>query len=271
MRTPLRSSAVPIAGLVAVAILFAGSLARAIAIDAGPVAPSGPPSFVEPTADPPVPAPDVARPLPLEAVRLAADADPFQPDRRRAPRYVLPSERQSGEPDEGPPPAPAFRLMGTAVVGNGGLAVVALEEDDPPRLLQIGDLMEGYRLTRVQPFGATMEGQGRSLDLHVMPPSPNPPVAVESGRARGMQRGRNAAVSERVRAQLLRQFELLRERGASQDVLEEFLERMRDAGVDEIRTDDGRITIDNNGRITVRRGVNRDTLDAPGPRAPRNR
>jgi hypothetical protein len=55
-------------------------------------------------------------------------------------------------------------------------------------------------------------------------------------------------------------------------VLQQFLERMRDAGVDEIRTDDGRITIDDQGRITVRRdNGNRDTLDAPPPRLPRNR
>jgi len=267
-----RALAPAVVALSAAAIFFVVALARAIALEPPPtVEPVVPEPVIEPDGDTPAPPLDASRPITLDAVRMAADVDPFQPDRQRAPRYVLPSERQEAvEGPPPPPPAPPFRLVGTAVVGDGGLAVVGLEEGEPPRLLQIGDFMEGYRLTKVQPFGATMEGMGRSLDLHVTPPSPNPQVA-ESRSSRG-QRGRNANVNAQVRNQLMRQFDMLRQRGASQEVLQQFLERMRDAGVDEIRTDDGRITIDDQGRITVRRdNGNRDTLDAPPPRLPRNR
>jgi hypothetical protein len=269
--TGARASTTAIVALAAAAIFFAAALARAVAVDPSPAGDvTGPDPVLEPTNDPPVPPIDASSPLTIDAVRLAADTDPFQPDRQRAERYILPGERRLAvEEPEAPPPAPPFRLVGTAVVGEGGLAVVTLDTNDPPRLLQIGDFLEGYRLTRVQPFGATMEGQGRSLDLHVTAPSPNPRVAEGRG-GRNAQRGRNAGVNAQVRAQLLRQFEMLRERGASSEVFEQFLERMRDAGVNEIRTDDGRITIDDNGRITVRREASRDTLDTPGPRVPRD-
>lgn len=269
MRTTRERTLAPAIGALSLAaIFFVVALARAIAVEPPPeVEPAVPGPVLEPDGDEPAPTPpDAARPLTLDAVRLAADVDPFQPDRQRAPRYVLPSERvEEVEGPPPPPPAPPFRLVGTAVVEGGGLAVVALEEDEPPRLLQIGDFMEGYRLTSVQPFAATMEGMGRSLDLHVTPPSPNPRVA-ESRPQRG-QRGRGDANAQ-IRTQLMRQFDQLRQRGASQQVLQQFLERMRDAGVEELRTEDGRITIDDQGRITVRRNDssnnnNRDTLETP--------
>lgn len=274
--TRVRALAPSIAALAMAAILFVAALARAIAVEPPPnVDPMVPDPVVEPDGDAAVPPPDPSRPITLDAVRMAADADPFQPDRQRAPRYILPSERQTDvEGPPPPPPAPPFRLVGTAVVGQGGLAVLTLDDDEqPPRLLEVGDFMEGYRLTRVQPFGATMEGMGRSLDLHVTPPSPNPQVASESrsGRTSRGQRGREMDVNERVRAQLMRQFDLLRERGASQQVLQQFLERMRDAGIEELSTDDGRISIDNQGRIVVRRNNdNRNDNEPPALRL-RNR
>jgi hypothetical protein len=265
-----RTLAPAIGALALAAIFFVTALARAVAVEPAPtVEPIVPDPVIQPDGDdaPAVP-PDASRPVTLDAVRMAADVDPFQPDRQRAERYVLPSERQVDV--EGPPPlppAPPFQLVGTAVVGESGLAVVSLE-DEVPRLLQVGDLMEGYRLTKVQPFGATMEGMGRSLDLHVTPPSPNPRVA-ESRGGRGTQRGRGNS-GDQVRTQLMRQFEMLRQRGASQQVLQQFLERMRDAGVEELRSDDGRITIDDEGRIVVRRNnENRETPEPPRPR-PRN-
>jgi hypothetical protein len=217
----------------------------------------------------------------MDALRLAADVDPFMPDRERGERYVLPGERIEAPRIEPPPPPPPLRLIGTAVVADGGIAIVQLE-DDSHRLLEIGDLVEGYRLATVHPFSATLQGEGRSVDLHVQPPSPNP--AADQRRsargARGNARGRQNAEQNQVREQLLRAYETLRTRGAPPEVLEQLMERMRDAGIEEIRTENGRVII-RGGRGIEREvplpffnfnsRVNRDTLDGPNSPAPSDR
>jgi hypothetical protein len=185
------------------------------------------------------------KPLSMDALALAADNDPFQQDRRRpAERYVLPADRVTEEPPPEPPPPPPFRIIGTALNAEGGLAVVQVEEMTP-RVIALGEGMLGYTLESVDGESATLVGDGRTLTLPVTAaPPPEPRRTRPGARGRGAQpdaretRERQVDVLEAIRRQMLERG------GATQDIQIE------------------------NGRVIIRPRVNRDTLDARDPRVP---
>jgi hypothetical protein len=149
--------------------------------------------------------------LGIDALRLAAENDPFRPDRRRPPeRYRMPGEEVDDVPPPEPPPLPPFRVVGTAVTANGGFALVQLAETTP-RVVNVGERLIGYTLDSVNGEFATWTGEGRTLTF----PVTKMVVAEEAqqrrgrgGRGRG-ERGddaddRQRAILERLREQLMR-------------------------------------------------------------------
>jgi hypothetical protein len=248
VRTPDRTLILSAAGFAVAALVFAAALARALTIEPTPPAvtasavASPPADEPAPSGDvaggddaelggrvagagaadvggdelaaPPALAgsPEVdaaeARALTLDALTLAVDNDPFQPDRRRpAEPYRMPGE-DVGDPEAPPPPPPPppFTLLGTAEMGAGGIAVMRVEES-LPRVMTVGESLMGYRLDAVKGDAATLSGQGQTVTLTVAQASPNPdPEPDRRTRRRGDddddERGRGSPTE---RAQLLRE------------------------------------------------------------------
>jgi hypothetical protein len=103
------------------------------------------------------------------AVLAAVARDPFRADRRRPPgRLPAPGTPVPAAPAHTPAAAPSpammLRLMGTVVLPNGGLAVVA-GADGEGRILRVGQEMAGYKLVRVGPGTATMAGGDTTVVL----------------------------------------------------------------------------------------------------------
>jgi hypothetical protein len=184
------------------------------------------------------------RSLTLEALTLAVDNDPFQPDRRRPPEpYRMPGDIVDEPEEPAPVPPPPFRLLGTAETGTGGLAVMQVE-DALPRVLVVGESLLGYTLSDVKGDAATMTGQGRTLTLTVAQASPNP----EPPREQRTQRRGNESPAERARMQreeaLQRAIEgqLRGREGAAIEELRRLIEQRGQAGRD-IQLDNGRVII----------------------------
>jgi hypothetical protein len=99
--------------------------------------------------------------------------DPFQPDRRApAQRYVLPGQRSVfAEVETEPTPAPSFRVVGSARIGRGGLALVQVDDGEMPIAVSVGESIEGYRLVSVTEEGATLMADGDSWVLSVVEPA----------------------------------------------------------------------------------------------------
>lgn len=118
--------------------------------------------------------PVAERQLTSDALALAADQDPFQPDRRRPQPYMLPGEAvevRAPAPRPELPPPPDFRVLGTIVTASGGAALVQVE-NEPPRIVNRGEALQGYRLDRIELDAATLVNRDRSLRLAVTTPEP---------------------------------------------------------------------------------------------------
>jgi hypothetical protein len=260
----------------AAALFFAAALGRALTYE--PIVPAG--TDVTPAAfEAPAPSEnattDKAKPLTTEALGLAADQDPFQASRERPGEpYRLPGEfvEPPPPPPELPPP-PAFRVLGTAVSPNGGVALLQVA-DGTPRVVGIGESLSGYTLERVENNAATMSGQGRSLRLAVAPLTPQP--ARGNARGRGAAGGRGGAEGGRAgRGGAAEAERILQELGArGLNINPEMIERLMmqrgggGGGADVPVT----ITTRQNGVTVIRGGVRRDTLvPSVERRIPRNR
>jgi len=144
--------------------------------------------------------------LPRIELERAVSQDPFQPDRRApARRYVLPGQRRVLATREArePTPAPEFRVVGSARIGGGGVALVQVDDGDLAIVVSVGESIEGYRLVSVTEDGATLAADGGTWALSVVEP--------REERRRGdnnrgnNNRGRNArgqGAEEDVAAQL---------------------------------------------------------------------
>jgi hypothetical protein len=222
------------------AMLFSGAVVRAWRVE--PTSPAALYLRAGLRDEAAVPA-HAGEPLTEKALGLAADHDPFQPDRiRPAERYRLPGDIEpAAASGPEPPPAPPFRVIGTAVTSTGGLAVVQVEETTP-RVVAMGESLLGYTLESVDPESATLVGQGRSLTLPVTKQAP-PPAPREAraarGRAGAAQNARDPAAREAQMMEMLRR--QMQERGLGENVHFE------------------------NGRVIIRPPLPRDTLDAPAP------
>jgi hypothetical protein len=255
--------------------VFGSALVRALASDAG-TEPPAPPSVAD-TTDGGAPA---ERPLGADALMLAVENDPFQPDRSRpAARYRLPGDVDPPPPPPPPPPPalPDFRVTGTAVLPQGGFAVLGIG-DAPPRVLAIGEYLGGYMLAGVTSETATMKNDEREITLLVPGPSARPAAAAAAaaprgpgaGAGRGMQQGRQAAPPPNPREQAL-QAEMLdallrraQADGATPQMLQAIERTIQQRGIQNIGTMDVQIQ---NGTMTIRTRTPPDTSSTP--RTPR--
>jgi len=104
-----------------------------------------------------------------ESLVMAAVArHPFRPDRTRpASRYQLPAERRAAAERASrlPPAVARMRLLGTATLPGGeGLAALELP-GSPPRVIRVGQVVEGLRLLSVQRGMATFESPDTTFTL----------------------------------------------------------------------------------------------------------
>jgi hypothetical protein len=269
------SRALVVAALAFTAALFVfgSALVRALASDA--VTEPAPPSAAD-TTDGGAPA---ERPLSADALMLAVENDPFLPDRSRpAARYRLPGDVDPPPPPPPPPPPalPDFRVSGTAVLPQGGFAVLGIG-DAPPRVLAIGEYLGGYMLAGVTAETATMKNDEREITLLVPGPSARPAAAAAAaaaprgpGAGRGMQQGRQAAPPPNPREQAL-QAEMLdallrraQADGATPQMLQAIERLVQQRGIQNVGTMDVQIQ---NGTMTFRTRTPPDTSSTP--RTPR--
>ena len=184
--------------LVLALIAFGYSLVRAIHVDTGSPQPL-PLSVPDDSTDAP------ATPLSGSALMLAVENDPFQPGRARpAERYRLPGDVQEA-PEPPPPPAPPtpdFRLGGTVVFDEGGMALLGVG-DGVQSFVSVGEAVNGYRLSSVTAREAVLENPFGSVVVEVAGPSQS--VAIADGenegrgrRGRGEQEERREAITQRL-------------------------------------------------------------------------
>ena len=229
--------------LVGAGLLFTYVFVRALVVEAPaalPDAANAPPRVNKPAAPPSVEAPlKSSTPtkkwtgLTSNALQLAVETDPFQPDRVRAPeRYRLPGEEEIIEeppPVIPPPPPPQFRVLGT-IVGGQGTGVAVIQTPNGSRVLGVGESLNGFTLASVTPRAATVEGNGgRRYSLNVEEGSP---TRARSGRAgRGTpppppgQGGRGGAANAEQAAQIRAAMQRLQQMGVGGPQLEQ-MERM---------------------------------------------
>jgi hypothetical protein len=134
----------------------------------------------------------------------AAESAPFSSDRQAATPYLLPEERIVPEPVRidrpEPPPAPAFRVLGTVAGADGGIAVIEAP-GEPPRVVTTGDEILGYRLSRIEQGRVVLgDAEGRSLSVAVPDQAPRTASAANNTGRGG--RNQNAAQPARTRAVL---------------------------------------------------------------------
>ncbi len=147
--------------------------------------------------------------LPRIELERAVNQDPFQPDRRApAQRYVLPGQSRVFAPVEREPtPRPSFRVVGAARIGQGGLALVQVDDGDVPIAVSVGESIEGYRLASVTEEGATFEGatstaDGSSWALSVVEPREERPSRNNRGNNNRGRNTREQAAAQEAAAQL---------------------------------------------------------------------
>lgn len=209
-RSPTRALIGAAAAFTIALFVFGSALVRALGVGADDTLeppPAPPPAAVAGTT------PDA---LDMDALMLAVDNDPFQPDRMRpAERYRMPGDVDPEPPPAppAPPPVPDFRLIGTVVFGpENGTAAIAVGDGDP-RMMSIGDGVMGYRVTAITPQTATVSNGEREIMLRVPAPSSSV-VAATPGR--GGQGGRGNAgrggAQPAARTQQLQQLQQLMQR-----------------------------------------------------------
>lgn len=104
-----------------------------------------------------------------ESIILAAiTRHPFRSDRKRpASRYLLPGDRRAARRPGVPTPYARLRLLGTAVVP-GGKRLAAFEvPGTPPRVVHLGDTVQGLELVEVNRGTATLSGEDTTLVLRL--------------------------------------------------------------------------------------------------------
>lgn len=261
-------SGLAILAFTAAVILFGRALAGALVIE--PV----PPAAGDPADGAAADETDAARrPLSSEALALAVDADPFQPDRRRHPdRYRLPGDVEPPAPalPPPPPPPPPFRLIGTGIAADGGVAVIEIE--NTARVLSVGETYLGYTLTAVEPDNALMTGAEQAVRLPLVASAGGEQAGGRGNTGRGGAAGR-ASVPTRTPPpppgrgaagpQELRELvEAIRSRGGNiTPQMLEMIQRMQAEGR-EVRIDPG------TGGAMIIRTTRPDTSDIQAPRRP---
>jgi hypothetical protein len=105
--------------------------------------------------------------------------------------------------------APDLRVVGTGVIGRGGLALVQVE-DGTPIAVGVGETVQGYRVAAVTAEGATLVGPAGRLRLSITDPAATRGPGDNSDR-----RGRddnNAQELERAQVRIQEMMQQLRNR-----------------------------------------------------------
>jgi hypothetical protein len=179
-------------GALAVAVLLFGTtLVGAMSEPAVTPLPAKPKTVNTETS---IPAPEV---ITMQAVNEAVAVDPFSPEREPAAEpYRLPTDPEDAPPPPpppAPPPLPAFRLVGTMQTGTSAVALIQLD-NALPKVVAVGESMNGFVLEKVDPAAATMVQGERRIDLKLQQPlarvtgpqrRPAPGAAGRSGRVGG--------------------------------------------------------------------------------------
>ncbi|HWV58918.1 MAG TPA: hypothetical protein VNZ57_15800 [Longimicrobiales bacterium] len=105
----------------------------------------------------------------LAAIELAADQDPFQPDRQRAPAYGVTVEAPRVEREE-PPTPPQFNVIGVVSSPVAGFAMIQVDAG-APQLVAVGESIEGYELLEVTDEQAVLRGAAGRLAYAVGDPA----------------------------------------------------------------------------------------------------
>jgi hypothetical protein len=155
------------------------------------------------------------RPVTSGEILRAVSQDPFQPDRTApAERYRLPTETDARfvatERDDRRR-GPELRVVGSAVVGDLGLALVQVG-DSFPVAVQVGETVGEYLLTAVDEESATLVWDAEILVLAVMEPLEGRPTEERSQRGNVIIRGPDGQalqgrVQELLRGMQFQQFQ----------------------------------------------------------------
>jgi hypothetical protein len=178
----------------------------------------------------------IREPLMDEAALTAVvDGDPFQPDRQRPPRrYRLPGDVDPPPPPPPPPPpeVPHFRVAGTAVLPDGGFALMRIG-DGPERVLSVGDFLGGYQLHQIVSDAVVMKNDER--EVTVMVPGPSPQVAAAQPQRAPAPPRPGQAPQPMTQEQARRMAEILeraRSEGASPQMLQAIQQLIQQRGID---------------------------------------
>jgi hypothetical protein len=228
--------------LVGGSLLFGYALVRALVVS-DPVDVASPPSgapavqkaapSVEQPINSPVPAKKVVS-LTTNALQLAVETDPFQPDRVRAPeRYRFPGEEvivPEVAPPPPEPPRPQFRVIGV-IAGEPGSGTAVIETPTGSRVVNVGETLNGFTLASVSGRTATVQGNGRNYDLRVEDAVPTRPGrAGRAGRAGAPPapagRGGNAPNQN----QLIEAIERMRQMGVGGETLQQMMRMLETQG-----------------------------------------
>jgi hypothetical protein len=259
--SPARTLIAASASLAVALLLFVGALVRAIAPGTGgPVVAATEPA---PPQDEMAAAAD--RSLTMDALLLAVENDPFEAERRRpASRYRLPGNVEPPPPPP-PPPLPDFRVAGTAVTPSGGFAIVHIG-DAPPRVLEVGEYLAGFRLQHVAAESITMTNDEREVTLLVPEPAARAALPAPAQRGRGQMQGRQGAFNMQEAQLLQALLQRARQQGATPQSLQQIQRLAEQNGVAAMAGMDIQIQ---DGNLVIRRRANPDTV--PGARQPPDR
>jgi hypothetical protein len=173
MRALRRVNRAHLLAIVAVALgigLCAGTLVRAIHVEAAPLGAAGVDSLIVPD----VPARGEANGD--VAIEAAVNVDPFHPARTRPGTRYVPGGLAAATPRQpvaARAPVPMLRLLGIVSRPNGGLAAISAN-GRAARVVRVGETIEGFKLTRVQPGAATLTSPDTTLVVR-LPGTSNQP------------------------------------------------------------------------------------------------
>jgi hypothetical protein len=191
------------------AVSLAATAWRAVQIPAAQPSP-----FALGTDDAPPVRPDF-RTLPVEAVNLIADNEPFREDRQPAPiPYRMPGDRQPERVErEAPPPPqpPAFQVLGTIMTADGGMAVIQTSDGLPPQFVNVDESVGGYRLVSVASTGATLSRGEQTFNLSVADPAVLREQPTANRNRNTNQRREQQEREEQARETLQQQTERMRQ------------------------------------------------------------
>ncbi len=154
------------------ALVLAGGLTVISAYDAVRLAPLPTAQTVDATEPALIDVPPRQGVVSESMLFAAVGKDPFRPDRRRPrTRYLLPSNRPPPRPPAGRLPYAGIKLLGTAVMSEGGDLASLQIPGKPPQVVRVGHEFAGLTLLGVERGVATLAGPDTTLTVQLSGPS----------------------------------------------------------------------------------------------------